>query len=57
MLSSYFGEMSILYFAKCNFSYKDLEEHFHTLSVNLQPTGGNNKTNLYSVSHAINLHF
>ena len=56
-MSSYFGVMSTLYFVKFNFNYKDLEEYFHSLSINLQHTSGNSKSNLCCVSHGIGLHF
>ena len=56
MLSSYFGEMPILYFEKFNFNYKDLEEYFHTLSVNYNLPVETAKQ-IYVLSHAINLHF
>ena len=34
VMSPYFAEASIWYFAKFNFNYKDLEEYFHALSIN-----------------------
>ena len=56
-MSPHFGQMSVRHFAKFNFSYKDLEEYFHRLSIILQYTSGQSKLNLCCVAHRINMHF